>query len=113
MKLLEFSQAAPFVLDLLASFFFFHDSHARWQFEGTWKYYLGSMEYNNSVDCSRSFSVVKTVEMNLMTPDVVLSGSSKGFWTRIYGQGAELVIDGLKVCRQVNGHVLVSSIAIC
>lgn len=72
------------------------------QFEGTWKYFLGPMHYDNTVNCSAEWKAVDMLTIDLTYPDVAVSGEERGFWTRIYGQGAEIVLKGVKVCVRGN-----------
>jgi cathepsin C len=66
-------------------------------FYGEWTYSLGPGGNDNSIDCSQPFTVKSTITINLAYPDVVLDGDGhSGFWTRIYDEGAEVVLNGVK-----------------
>lgn len=67
------------------------------EMSGAWTFYLGSGGHDNKLDCSDSFQVARMVKVNLTYPDVATDDQGNtGFWTIIYNQGFEVVIDKRK-----------------
>ena len=60
---------------------------------GAWTFHVGPSGLDNTVDCSKAFSVKKTLRVELMYPDVAVDEhDNQGFWTLIYNQGFEVVV---------------------
>lgn len=60
---------------------------------GTWTFHLGKGGHDNSVDCSE-FEEERTVKVTLSYPDLVRDDEgNEGFWTMIYNQGFEVVVN--------------------
>ena len=76
------------------------DTPANCTFEdvkGTWTFYIGENGNDNTIKCDSSFKVVTELRVHLLFPDVVLDDNySRGFWTMIYNQGFEVVLNGTK-----------------
>ncbi|XP_042905828.1 dipeptidyl peptidase 1 [Parasteatoda tepidariorum] len=63
---------------------------------GKWIFLEGKRESNSSIDCSANgtFEVEHTLHINLLFPNVAVdSFGNKGFWTIVYNQGFEVVIN--------------------
>ncbi|XP_078665399.1 dipeptidyl peptidase 1-like [Branchiostoma floridae x Branchiostoma belcheri] len=66
------------------------------QVAGLWEIHVGQGGNDNRLKCS-GFSPVEVFQLNLLFPDVVLDeDGNKGFWTMIYNQGFEMVINQRK-----------------
>eukprot|EP01100_Stratorugosa_tubuloviscum_P009301 TRINITY_DN389_c0_g1_i1.p1 TRINITY_DN389_c0_g1~~TRINITY_DN389_c0_g1_i1.p1 ORF type:complete len:487 (-),score=209.22 TRINITY_DN389_c0_g1_i1:1326-2729(-) len=66
-------------------------------YAGTWQYLLGKGGHGNTVNCSLPFEITEVYEVSLLYPDVSMDlKQNKGFWTRIYDEGVELVIRNQK-----------------
>lgn len=64
---------------------------------GTWIFHVGPGGKDNSIDCSGSFEDEETVSVTLSYPDVATDAKGNtGFWTMIYNQGFEVVINDVK-----------------
>ncbi len=64
---------------------------------GTWTFHIGAGGQDNTINCSSSFDVVKTVTVTLSYPDTAKDDQGNtGFWTIIYNQGFEVVVDDYK-----------------
>ena len=60
---------------------------------GAWTFHVGPSGLDNTVNCSKAFSVKKTLRVELMYPDVAVDEhGNQGFWTLIYNQGFEVVV---------------------
>eukprot|EP01027_Heterolobosea_sp_BB2_P018650 GEZU01026242.1.p1 GENE.GEZU01026242.1~~GEZU01026242.1.p1 ORF type:complete len:461 (-),score=134.83 GEZU01026242.1:970-2352(-) len=67
------------------------------QFKGPWVYFLGPAGQTNSIDCSKPFKVVEYFVVALNEIDVAVDErGNKGFWTMMYDEGAEVVINNKK-----------------
>ena len=65
--------------------------------QGTWVFYIGENGHDNSLKCDSSFKIVTQVRVHLLFPDVALNDNyDQGFWTMIYNQGFEVVLNGTK-----------------
>ncbi|XP_064596864.1 dipeptidyl peptidase 1-like [Liolophura sinensis] len=65
--------------------------------KGTWKFLIGPRGNDNTVDCSKPFTPVSTYDVILEFPDVAYDNQGqRGFWTLIYNQGFEVVINDKK-----------------
>ena len=63
---------------------------------GKWSFHIGPSGLDNTVDCS-GFQVENVITLELNYPDVALDQQGhQGFWTLIYNQGFEVVIDNKK-----------------
>ncbi|XP_078584961.1 dipeptidyl peptidase 1-like [Branchiostoma floridae x Branchiostoma japonicum] len=66
------------------------------QVAGVWEFHIGPGGYDSRLRCS-SFTAVESFKLSLLFPDVVLDkDGNKGFWTMIYNQGFEVVINQRK-----------------
>ncbi|XP_035660430.1 dipeptidyl peptidase 1-like [Branchiostoma floridae] len=66
------------------------------QVAGLWEFHVGAGGNDNRLKCS-GFSPVEMFQLNLQFPDVVWDqDGNKGFWTMIYNQGFEVVINQRK-----------------
>ncbi|XP_077983802.1 dipeptidyl peptidase 1-like isoform X2 [Glandiceps talaboti] len=65
---------------------------------GYWQFSLGESGYDNSLNCTGfAGPIVKSVSFELLFPDVVFDNyGNQGFWTMVYNQGFEVVINGKK-----------------
>lgn len=64
---------------------------------GKWTFFVGVEGHDNSLDCSSGISAVSKVVVTLSYPDVATDEhGNTGFWTIIYNQGFEVVIDSKK-----------------
>ena len=65
---------------------------------GTWILYLGKAGQTNKIDCTdKEIVPVDKLKVQLLFPDIAVDEyGNKGFWTLIYNQGYELVINGRK-----------------
>ena len=67
------------------------------EMSGAWTFYIGSGGHDNKLDCSGTFEVARKVKVSLKYPDVATDDQGNtGFWTIIYNQGFEVVIDKRK-----------------
>ena len=68
--------------------------------QGSWFFHVGATGFDNTIDCSKPFDVVQVINIELkygITPDIAVDEYGKeGFWTLIYNQGFEVVIDNKK-----------------
>lgn len=65
--------------------------------QGTWTFYIGENGHDNTLNCNSSWKVVKQLRVHLLFPDIALDDDyNKGFWTMIYNQGFEAVLNGAK-----------------
>ena len=63
---------------------------------GTWDFHVGSAGHDNTLECL-NYYVEKKVKVILSFPDVATDEQgNKGFWTLIYNQGFEVVLNGRK-----------------
>ncbi|XP_062523049.1 dipeptidyl peptidase 1-like [Corticium candelabrum] len=66
---------------------------------GSWTYYVGPGGHNNSLDCSH-FDVSDAhapFTVQLLFPNIAFDDKyNSGFWTMVYNQGCEVVIDNRK-----------------
>ena len=76
------------------------DTPANCTFEdiaGTWTFYIGENGHDNTLKCDASFKVVRQLRVHLFFPDVAFDDNdNRGFWTIIYNQGFEVVLNGTK-----------------
>ena len=64
---------------------------------GTWLFHVGSGGHDNTIDCSGELEEKSLVTVTLSYPDVAKDDKGNtGFWTMIYNQGFEVVIDNRK-----------------
>ena len=66
---------------------------------GKWVLHVGKGGFDNTLKCNGngSFEVTSTVVVDLVFPDTAVdSDGNRGFWTMIYNQGFELVINNRK-----------------
>ena len=83
------------------------------EISGTWLFHIGRKGYDNSVDCSSSFTVETELTVQLSYPDVAVDQyGNKGFWTLIYNQGFEVVIANHKFFAFSNYTVIDKSSAV-
>ncbi len=87
----------------IAVFFFpsaLGDTPANCSYEsvaGSWTFFIGATGNDNSIDCSKDFNTVTSLIVDLKFPDVAVDEyGSEGFWTLIYNQGFEVVINNKK-----------------
>ena len=67
------------------------------EIRGSWLFSVGQGGYNNTIDCSKEFSVVSKLGVDLLFPDIAMDENGNlGFWTMIYNQGFEVVINDKK-----------------
>ena len=67
------------------------------EIRGSWLFSVGQGGYNNTIDCSKEFSVVSKLRVDLLFPDIAMDENGNlGFWTMIYNQGFEVVINDKK-----------------
>ena len=67
------------------------------EMSGNWTFYIGSAGHDNTLDCSGNFPTVSKVTVHLVWPDVAKDDKGNtGFWTIIYNQGSEVVINQRK-----------------
>ncbi|XP_028414306.1 dipeptidyl peptidase 1-like [Dendronephthya gigantea] len=65
--------------------------------QGTWTFYIGENGHDNTLNCNTSWKAVTQLRVHLLFPDIALDDDyNKGFWTMIYNQGFEVVINGTK-----------------
>lgn len=65
--------------------------------QGSWLFYVGDNSHDNTLQCDESFKVVRKLRVELLFPDIVMDNEgNKGFWTMIYNQGFEVVVNGVK-----------------
>lgn len=65
--------------------------------QGIWTFYVGENGHDNTLNCDSSFKVVTELRVHLLFPDVALDDDyNRGFWTMIYNQGFEVVLNGTK-----------------
>jgi cathepsin C len=65
--------------------------------QGTWTFYIGENGHDNTIKCDASFKIVAQIRVHLLFPDVALDDNyNRGFWTLIYNQGFEVVLNGTK-----------------
>ena len=65
--------------------------------QGSWLFYVGDNSHDNTLQCDESFKVVRKLRVELLFPDIVMDDEgNKGFWTLIYNQGFEVVVNGVK-----------------
>ena len=65
--------------------------------QGIWTFYVGENGHDNTINCDSSFKVVTELRVHLLFPDVALDDNyNVGFWTMIYNQGFEVVLNGTK-----------------
>ena len=79
----------------------FGDTPANCTYEsiaGTWTFYVGKTGYDNTIDCcSNEIPVQNRITIELKFPDIALDEyGTEGFWTLIYNQGFEVVINNKK-----------------
>ena len=76
----------------------FSDIQANCTYEdllGAWEFHVGPAIFNNSIDCSKPFSPVKVISINLVFPIMAVDQfGNLGSWTIVYNQGAEVKIGG-------------------
>jgi cathepsin C len=66
------------------------------QIRGNWVFYLGDNGHDNTVDCT-NFDPSSKLFIELVYPDLAFDeDGNKGFWTMIYNQGFEVVLNGQK-----------------
>ena len=67
---------------------------------GEWTFYVGEGGHNNSIRCSHfdaTKDTVKIFTVQLLFPDIVFdSDYNRGFWTMVYNQGFEVVVNNRK-----------------
>ena len=64
---------------------------------GTWVFHVGSGGHDNKLDCSSKFQEESNFTVSLKWPDVASdTEGNTGFWTLIYNQGFEVVINKRK-----------------
>ena len=67
------------------------------EIRGSWLFSVGQGGHDNTIDCSKEFSVVSELRVDLLFPDIAMDeNGNKGFWTMIYNQGFEVVINDKK-----------------
>uniref|UniRef100_A0A646QFX1 Dipeptidyl peptidase 1 n=1 Tax=Hemiscolopendra marginata TaxID=943146 RepID=A0A646QFX1_9MYRI len=65
--------------------------------QGRWIFYETERSQSSSEDCSKMGPVVYQVKLNLLYPNVALDEfGNKGYWTIIYNQGFEVVVNERK-----------------
>lgn len=80
---------------------------------GTWTFYVGEGGHDNSLDCSGSWKVQDKVTVTLSYPDLAKDDQGNaGFWTIIYNQGFEVVVDGVKYFAFSNYTVVSKRVAV-
>jgi len=81
--------------------------------KGTWNFYVGPGGYDNTVDCSGEFDSQRIITVNLDYPDKVTDGvGNTGFWTMVYYQGFEVVVNDMKFFAFSNYTVLSPKLAV-
>ena len=81
--------------------------------KGPWTFYLGAGGHDNKVDCLRKFESQRTISVTLEYPDKVTDGSGNtGFWTMVYNQGFEVVVNDMKFFAFSNYTVLSDKLAV-
>lgn len=65
---------------------------------GQWNFDVSGYGGDNTIDCTNPGPVTFTLKVQLLFPDVAvdLDNGAKGFWTLIYNQGFEVVINNRK-----------------
>ncbi|XP_071485907.1 dipeptidyl peptidase 1-like [Diadema antillarum] len=65
---------------------------------GLWTFEISGYGGDNTLDCTNPGPVTDTVTVELMFPDVAVDATygTKGFWTLIYNQGFEVVLNNRK-----------------
>ncbi|XP_064632562.1 dipeptidyl peptidase 1-like isoform X2 [Lineus longissimus] len=64
---------------------------------GTWSFSMCSGGHDNTINCTRMGLISQKITVTLMYPDVAQDAyGNQGFWTLIYNQGFEVVINGRK-----------------
>ncbi|CAH1785007.1 unnamed protein product [Owenia fusiformis] len=67
------------------------------EIQGTWIFQIGKGDQGNTIKCNSLGPVVRTLKVDLTFPDVAVDqDGNKGFWTLIYNQGFEVVINSRK-----------------
>lgn len=67
------------------------------EMSGNWTFFVGSDGHDNTLDCSGDLSVVSKVMVTLTYPDIAKDDKGNtGFWTIIYNQGFEVVVNQRK-----------------
>ncbi|XP_041360896.1 dipeptidyl peptidase 1-like [Gigantopelta aegis] len=67
------------------------------QIVGTWTFLMGPDNNDNTINCSIPFQEVTTYTLTLYFPDIAVdTAGNQGFWTLIYNQGFEVVINNKK-----------------
>ncbi|XP_072899465.1 dipeptidyl peptidase 1 [Hemitrygon akajei] len=89
-----------FFLAVLATGSTFADTPANCSYEdllGTWVFHVGQEGQDRNVDCSNMGPPIKTVTVHLQKLDIAESEDGTfGFFTLIYNQGFEVVLDNYK-----------------
>ena len=64
---------------------------------GTWTFHVASGGHDNTLDCSGKITAEQQVTVTLSYPDTAKDDQGNaGFWTIIYNQGFEVVVNGKK-----------------
>lgn len=64
---------------------------------GTWTLHVGEGGHENTLDCTETFDVQSKVTVTLSYPDIAKDDQGNtGFWTIIYNQGFEVVVNKKK-----------------
>ncbi len=64
---------------------------------GSWVFHEGPRGNEKTIDCSANVSIVSAFNVKLLFPDVAVDDDGNtGFWTIIYNQGFEVVINNRK-----------------
>ena len=80
---------------------------------GNWTFFIGPGGYDNSINCMSEFETQRTVTVTLDYPDNAKdSMGNAGFWTMIYNQGFEVVVNGVKYFAFSNYTMLTKSIVL-
>ena len=67
------------------------------EIQGSWVFYAGLSRYDNTLKCDKAFKLAREFHFQLLFPDIVVDDEgNRGFWTMIYNQGFEVVVDGRK-----------------
>lgn len=65
--------------------------------KGTWTFHIGPGGHDNTLDCSSKWMVESKVTVTLTYPDTAKDDQgNSGFWTIIYNQGFEVVVNNKK-----------------